>query len=343
MTKILVVDDEADLETLIVQKFRKKINEKEYIFLFAENGIEALKKIEEHADIAVVLSDINMPKMDGLTLLGELVEKAPLTKTIMISAYGDMKNIRTAMNRGAFDFLTKPVDFQDLQMTVEKTIRQVHQLKKNIEALKENNILKLYVDANVLQFMLTKDFETALTASETIEATVAFIDICNFTAISEKESPDVVVNLLNHYFELMVKEILAQNGQIDKFMGDAVMAVFKGENHLENAATACLAIRKAIHSIKNQANFDVKVSIGINSGEMVSGNVGSATLKRLDYTVIGDVVNVAARLQSLAGSNQILFPQELYPMLSKSFQTQKVGSFAVKNKTQKIDCHEVLD
>lgn len=114
MIKILVADDEADLEILIRQKFRKQIREQRYEFVFARNGVEAFEKIKEHPDTAIVLSDINMPEMDGLTLLGRLNEKHPLTKTVIVSAYGDMENIRTAMNKGAFDFVTKPINFEDL-------------------------------------------------------------------------------------------------------------------------------------------------------------------------------------------------------------------------------------
>ena len=116
MAKILVVDDETDLEVLIKQKFRKKIRANEYEFLFAINGKDALTKIAENPEVDIVLSDINMPEMDGLTLLSELHESSPLIKSVIVSAYGDMNNIRTAMNRGAFDFITKPINFEDLSI-----------------------------------------------------------------------------------------------------------------------------------------------------------------------------------------------------------------------------------
>jgi adenylate cyclase len=114
MAKILVVDDETDLEILIKQKFRKKIRQKEYEFFFAVNGKDALERIAEQPDIDIVLSDINMPIMDGLKLLAELGDLKPLIKSVMVSAYGDMENIRIAMNRGAFDFITKPINFDYL-------------------------------------------------------------------------------------------------------------------------------------------------------------------------------------------------------------------------------------
>src|SRR4029079_1419259 len=243
MSKILVVDDETDLEALIKQKFRQKIRERQYEFVFAINGVKALEQLDLHHDIDVVLSDINMPEMDGLTLLTKLNEQNSLLKAVIVSAYGDMDNIRVAMNRGAFDFVTKPVNFEDLELTMEKTLKHVRQMRETMQAIKENNILKMYVDETVVHFMRSREFESSLMENETIEATVAFIDICSFTTISENEQPDKVVKLLNNYFDVMVKEIIAQNGYIDKFMGDAVMAVFRGEYHLDRAMDACLAVR----------------------------------------------------------------------------------------------------
>ena len=124
--KILVVDDETDMESMIRQKFRRQIRENTYDFEFASNGVEALQKITENPEIGIVLSDINMPEMDGLTLLARLREiKTSGLKTVIISAYGDMHNIRSAMNRGAFDFITKPINFNDLEITIDKTQKEI--------------------------------------------------------------------------------------------------------------------------------------------------------------------------------------------------------------------------
>jgi len=136
--KILVVDDEPDLELLIKQKFRKQIRDQELHFEFAQNGVQALERLGEHADISVVLSDINMPEMDGLTLLRKIDEmNNPVLKSVIVSAYGDMENIRTAMNRGAFDFLTKPIDFNDLDVTVKKTMDQLEVIKSALKSRDE--------------------------------------------------------------------------------------------------------------------------------------------------------------------------------------------------------------
>lgn len=344
MAKILVVDDEADLEVLIKQKFRQKIREQKYEFLFAINGRHALEQLEQHKDVELVLSDINMPEMDGLTLLAKLNEKKLLLKSVVVSAYGDMENIRTAMNRGAFDFVTKPVNFTDLELTIEKTLLHVKQMKETLRAIRENDILKMYVAEDVLNFMGGGEIEARLMNNETIEATVAFIDICGFTRISEQETPDTVVELLNDYFDLITKEVIAQNGVIDKFIGDCVLAVFRGDHHLDRALDACLAVRDKIMELPEAGsnNFVPKVSIGINTGEMVSGNIGSVTLRRLDYTVIGDTVNTAQRLQTKAEPGQIVISEKSYEQIKQFFNCRKIGEVSMKNKSSDITIYEVI-
>lgn len=343
MAKILVVDDESDLELLIKQKFRQKIRQQQYEFLFAENGRQALEQLDIHNDVSVILSDINMPEMDGLTLLSKLNEKNLLLKSVVVTAYGDMENIRVAMNRGAFDFITKPVNFDDLDVTIQKAIQQVNQMKETLRAIKENDILKMYVDQSVLNFMSGSTFEASLLLNETVEATVAFIDICGFTSISEKEPPNKVIFLLNSYFDVMVKEIIMQQGIVDKFIGDSILAVFKGPYHLDRAIEACLAIRNKIESLPHEDGFSPRVSIGINSGEMISGNIGSSTLKRLDYTVIGNAVNTAERLQSSAADGQIVITEECYEKVKQSFRCRLIGPVSLKNKAKEVVVYEVLD
>ena len=346
MTKILVVDDETDLEVLIKQKFRQKIRDRHYEFVFAINGNHALDQLENHADVEVVLSDINMPEMDGLTLLSKLNETKPLLKAVIVSAYGDMENIRTAMNRGAFDFVTKPVNFEDLELTMEKTIKHVSQMRDTLRAIKENNILRMYVDETVLNFMNGRKYEEFLMQNETVEASVAFLDICSFTTISENEDPDTVVKLLNSYFDVMVKEIIAQSGHVDKFIGDAIMAVFRGEYHLDRCIETALNIRKQIDGLRgddNTLHFHPKVSIGINSGELISGNIGSASLRRLDYTVIGDVVNTSQRLQSAAKPDQIIINEVCYNKVKESFVCEALGEVSMKNKILPVNIYNVVE
>ena len=125
--QILIVDDEPDLEPLILRRMRRKIRSGTYSFHFARNGVEALELLKENQDIDIVISDINMPEMDGLTLLDQIRKVDPNIRAIIVSAYGDMKNIRTAMRRGAVDFITKPVDFDDFEETIERTVIQLRE------------------------------------------------------------------------------------------------------------------------------------------------------------------------------------------------------------------------
>ena len=149
ITKILVVDDEPSMQSIIKQKFKKYIADKKIEFIFALNGVEALEKIHQDTEIGIVLTDINMPEMDGLTLLDRLSDLSQPYRTIVISAYGDMRNIRSAMNKGASDFITKPIDLNDLEITVKHVIEQYSNIKKTsqekivfIEINKELSIAK---------------------------------------------------------------------------------------------------------------------------------------------------------------------------------------------------------
>ena len=159
--KILSVDDEAPIELLLKQFFRRKIRSGDYEFFFARNGVEALAVLDEHPDVEIVLCDINMPEMDGLTLLAKLNERRnPAMRVIMVSAYGDMRNIRLAMNNGAFDFATKPIDMDDLALTIEKAIGQidyVHASQKEhrqLESLQKD----LALASEIQQYFLPSTF-----------------------------------------------------------------------------------------------------------------------------------------------------------------------------------------
>ena len=159
--KILSVDDEQDLELLLTQYFRREIRKGEYQFFFAHNGLEALTLLLREKDIDIILSDINMPEMDGLTLLTKVNElQNPALKCIMVSAYGDMNNIRSAMNNGAFDFATKPIDLDDLSLTIKKAIEQIEYIKQSQEEHSQLESLKtdLAVAGEIQQAILPRIF-----------------------------------------------------------------------------------------------------------------------------------------------------------------------------------------
>ncbi|MDO4818917.1 MAG: SpoIIE family protein phosphatase [Prevotella sp.] len=170
--KILSVDDELDLELLLTQYFRRKIRHGEYEFLFAHNGLEALQVLLKHPDIDIILSDINMPEMDGLTLLSKINEmRNPAQKCIMVSAYGDMDNIRHAMNNGAFDFATKPIDLDDLQVTIDKAIEQIQYIRNTQAEHKQLVSIQddLTVAREIQQSILPHSFHPNISDAENID------------------------------------------------------------------------------------------------------------------------------------------------------------------------------
>ena len=161
--RILVVDDEIDLEQLMLQKMRREVRHGRYEFEFAHNGAEAIERLRKDSGFDIVLSDINMPVMDGLTLLAQIPEVNPDVRAVMVSAYGDMKNIRTAMNRGAFDFITKPIDFTDLKITIERTIENLALWRKALSARDKLVALQNELDVarKMQQNILPKFFPTS--------------------------------------------------------------------------------------------------------------------------------------------------------------------------------------
>ena len=166
-TRILVVDDEPQIERLVQQRLRKTVREGVLELGFALNGIDALEMLQADSSFDIVLTDINMPKMDGLTLLAKIQESYPQIKTVIVSAYGDMANIRKAMNLGAFDFITKPIDFVDLEKTIFKTIAEIEVLKKleAVEGLERENQHLIEIDRLKSQFFtnISHEFRTPLT------------------------------------------------------------------------------------------------------------------------------------------------------------------------------------
>src|SRR5471030_3535010 len=241
---ILVVDDEPDLEALVLQKFRKQIREGAVTFVFARDGIEALQSIEAHPHVDMVVSDINMPRMDGLALLQKLQEAEDKKSTVIVSAYGDMSNIRTAMNRGAFDFLTKPIDFGDLEMTIDKTIRHVEMMRdarlRQAEAERAHASLSRYFSPQIAARL------AAVSDSDGMEVHwrdvgAVFTDITSFTSLVETTAPEVLGALLNEYVGGMTDVVFAHEGTVAKIIGDAIQILFNAPGDQPDYATRAIA------------------------------------------------------------------------------------------------------
>jgi adenylate cyclase len=350
--RILVVDDEPDLETLLQQKFRHQIRDGAISFLFARDGMEALSLLGTHRDVDMVVADINMPRMDGLSLLAKLQENEQELSTIIVSAYGDMANIRTAMNRGAFDFLTKPIDFIDLETTIAKTLRYVTALRearrRQAQAERAHASLSRYFSPNLAQRLAGESDAIDLCGQRRQIATL-FTDIASFTTLVETLEPDVLGPLLNDYLVGMTDIVFAHDGTVAKIVGDGLHVLFgaPGEqpDHAARAVECALALDEYSQSFRarwHEKGLALGVTrIGVHAGSAIVGNFGGG--KFFDYTAYGDTINVAARLE--AANKQLgsrICVSELLAAKVPDFRGRPVGDLILRGRTEALRAFEPL-
>ena len=352
MSKILVVDDEPDLESMVLQNFRHEIRKGDMDFLFASDGEDALSQLSGDEDVDIIISDINMPKMDGLTLLRRIQDLDRRLKTVIVSAYGDMRNIRTAMNLGAFDFLTKPIDFSDLEITINKTIadlqsiREIHRLRETAEKAKHS--LARYFSPNLVQLLVDSPDSLNL-AGERRELTFVFTDLANFTPLVEGLAPEIIVPLLNEYLDEMTKIIFRWNGTVDKVVGDAVHAIFgapmEQADHAARGIGCAMEMDQFAESFRQQKqleNIPLGVTrIGVHTGLAMVGNFGSE--QYFDYTAHGDAINTAARLETANKylGTRICVSEPVVEQIP-SFTGRPIGTVLLPGKTEALKLFEPL-
>ena len=311
--KILFVDDEPDLVPLIRQTFRSQVRKGDVELAFAADGLEALEHLRENHDVEVVVTDINMPRMDGLTLLGELGDLGRKTRSVVVTAYGDMENIRTAMNKGAFDFLTKPIDMKDLQITLDHAREAV---ERDREADRVRQTITRYLSDKIADAVLADP--SAVAATENREVSVLMSDISGFSQISERLDPERVVELLNIYLGAMTEVVDEYDGAIDEFIGDAVLVIFGAPLRMEDHAARATACAVAMQAKMAEVNRDLEerglpsleMTAAVNTGQVVVGTIGSE--KRAKYGVVGSPVNLTSRVQTLAVPGEVLITDATY-------------------------------
>jgi adenylate cyclase len=350
--RILVVDDEPDLEALVLQKFRRQIKDGAFTFLFARDGIDALSTLEANRNVDMVVSDINMPRMDGLSLLEKLQESEEKLLTIVVSAYGDMANIRTAMNRGAFDFLTKPVDFGDLKTTIDKTIRHVVALRearrRQSEAERAHASLSRYFSPNLAQ-RLVGGADGIDLEGQRREITSLFTDIAGFTTLVEALEPNVLGPLLNDYLTGMTDIVFKHDGTVAKIVGDALHVLFGAPgdqpDHGTRAAACALELDRYAEASRErwrQKRIELGVTrIGAHSGPAMVGNFGGGRF--FDYTAYGDTINVTARLEAVNKQlgTRICVSGDLASRIA-NFQGRPVGDLILRGKSGAMRAFEPL-
>jgi class 3 adenylate cyclase len=350
--KILVVDDEPDLEILVSHKFRRQIRERDMSFLFAGDGEEALAVLDGEDGVDVVLSDINMPRMDGLTLLKHLKERHDDLRAVVVSAYGDMSNIRSAMNLGAFDFVTKPIEFDDLEVTINKTmedlnrLREAQRLRDAAEQGKAN--LSRYFSPNLAE-QLAENPEFFNRGGERRELSFVFTDLAGFTPMVETMDPAVIVTLLNEYLDQMAELVFRHGGTIDKIVGDAVHAMFgaplEQADHAERAVACAMdmdGFAEEFRAQKNAEGLPLGVTrIGVHTGHAIVGNFGGE--RYFDYTAHGDAINTAARLESANKQlrTRICVSTQIVEKIH-DFKGRPVGILMLQGKSEGLKAFEPL-
>lgn len=369
--RILVVDDEPDVEMLIKMKFRSKISTEQYFFSFAANGIQALELLEKDKEINLILTDINMPVMDGLTLLSKIKTNETLPKVVVISAYGDLKNIRTAMNLGAFDFVTKPIDFADLEITMNKAIGEIVRLHQTIELKNQNENLRIEKEQILLQQNIflekkveerTKELQIEKSKSDDLllnilpletanelklqgfskpkqfdQVTVLFTDFKNFTSISEKLSAHELVEEINFCYSNFDRIITKYGIEKIKTIGDSYMCVggleISDKEIVVNTVNAALEIRDfmAQESIRRKENEEFYFDIRIG---LHTGPViaGIVGIKKFAYDIWGNTVNIASRMESASEPGKINVSGETYEIIKSEFSCEYRGKVMAKNK-----------
>lgn len=350
--QILVVDDEPDIEALIRQKFRHEIRAGSHAFHFARDGLDALERLRQHP-IDVVFSDINMPRMDGLTFLSHLVALPEPPAVVMVSAYGDMRNIRAAMNGGAFDFVTKPIEFNDLSATLEKCL--AHQAR--LKALKEESTRARAAEATLARYFSPNVIASLGGArasyspqTERRTATFLFTDLQDFLPLVESLDPQTVITLLNGYLDGITRIVFEQGGTMLKIIGDSVHAVFGAPldlpDHAAAAVRCALAIDAFCEDFRAARAADglslSKTRIGVHTGEAILGNFGGDMF--FDYAAYGSAVNLASRLE---GANKVLgtricVSQDTVEAIP-GFLGRRIGDLRLRGRPEPLRCYEPVE
>ncbi|WFU81462.1 response regulator [Bradyrhizobium sp. CIAT3101] len=304
---VLVVDDEPDLKDVILQHFERQIGDGQISFLFAHDGLEALQSVQGNPQIEVVLLDLNMPRLDGLSTLQKLQQADDMKSTIIVSAYGDMENIRGAMNRGAFDFVTKPIDLEDLELTLKKTIRHVGMMRdirrRQLEAERAHTSLSRYFSPE-LATRLARGSEGDGMNAHSREIGVIFTDITGFLSLVEKMPPSILGDLLNEYIFGMTEIVFNYEGTVAKVVGDAIQVLFNAPADQADYATRAISCAHALDGWAENFRLRWKqrdvdfgsTRIGVHAGTALVGNFGGERF--FDYTAHGDTMNTVARLEA---------------------------------------------
>ncbi|MBN2736488.1 MAG: response regulator [Spirochaetales bacterium] len=311
--KILIVDDEITMDKLIRKIFRKEQRQDSYVFHYLNSADDAYSYLSKNNDVDIILMDINMPgKMNGLDLLSKVKEINPLIKTIIISAYGDMERSRSAMQLGAFDFIQKPLDQEDLKFSVKRAVEYVSEAKKVAKLLLEVDVLNYMVKNDVIDYVRNETAEPQQhDESRKEKASILVASIHCPEDFFYKENAEIIIRKLNQYFTIVTRNIHYVDGYIDSFVGTTCYAVLVGSGSLLNVFPAARNILDQVNKLETLGALEnapyFGMSLGIDYGEITIGNVGSTDPIRLERRVSGPPLQKALSLALNGPVNSIRF------------------------------------
>lgn len=352
---ILYVDDEEHNLISFKATFRR-----EYNILTAKSAKEGLEIIQ-HNIINLIITDQRMPEMTGVQFLEQIVKKYPDPVRMVLTGFSDVEAIIDAINNGqVFRYITKPWDENELRMTIENA-RQLQGLQQKNKSLVESlqqkleeqeRTLKLfmkYVPEPVVEKALNNS-EESIFEGELKNVSVLFCDLRGFTPLSEMLSPKEVVSFLNDYYSIMTECIKRHHGSVNQFVGDEIFAVFgvpvETPNNEENAVFCALDMMARLKLLNEKYtvrfNTEIKMGIGINSGEVVAGNLGSE--EKIEYSVTGDTVNTGKRIESITKKfpNTVLISDTVYEKAKDTIKVKPWEPIKVKGKKEKVMVYEAI-
>ncbi len=367
MTARIVLADDNDAFREVTAQLLERVG---YDVTTAADGRAALAAVKEH-EPDLVLLDIMMPKLDGIDTLREIREQQPLIGIVMVTAFGSEEIAVKALTAGADDYLIKPLDYREAFIRVERVLERCHLRRERerlqrelaeahdelqerydeletsygrIRELEEQTrvLFERYLPPQVAQYLID-DPSRANLGGERREVTILFADLRGFTALAEKMPPERLIEVVNGYLSIATESIFANGGVLDKFMGDAVMALYNSPldqpDHALRAVKTAFAVRESL--MDQDQEPALHFGFGINTGEAVVGNVGSQAL--MNYTAIGDAVNVAFRLQEQAKEQQILLSRATYDQVKDLVEVKSLGRMRIKRRAEEAEVYEALD
>lgn len=336
--KILLVDDSPSIRLML----EDKLAEDGYTVHTAVNGRHAIDLLADFIP-DLVITDVSMPEMDGFALCRNLKENPALRDipVIMLTAATEEKEVCEGLGLGASDYIRKPFSPNELILRVENILKAAREKSRLQE------VFSRHTSPEVVKELLNRPDDLML-AGEIREVAVLFADVRGFSQMVSGAEPEEIVRELNRNLTAMSESVISEGGTLDKFLGDGIMAIFgaplRHEDDCCRAVRAALRIQEQIAEINRERESEgsrpMWVGIGITSGPAVVGNIGSP--RRMDYTAIGDCVNVASRLQALASGGQIIISEQVYDKIKDEVQVEPLEAVTVKGKTESINIYNVI-